>query len=141
MGVPPRSTRTVTLFPVTTLFRSRAGLAARAARGLRAAGAPAADERRALRRAAVGRARLVAGGRLRGPLRAQAGRGRRRIGSLVAAAALVRDRPGRHAPPGQNGSASWRDRMCTDVYMSVVARSLKKKKKNTGEEKKRVGTR
>src|SRR3546814_19486342 len=95
MRRPTRSTRTDTLFPYTTLFRSplvrqrhrtaaallpaamararcdarRGGLAARAARGLRACGAPAADERRALRRAAVGRARLVAGGRLRGPLR------------------------------------------------------------------------
>src|SRR3546814_20771228 len=82
---PPRSTRTDTLLPYTTLFRSlvrqrhrtaaallaaamararcdarRGGLAARVARGLRARGAPAADERRALRRAAVGRARSVA---------------------------------------------------------------------------------
>src|SRR3546814_17487168 len=77
----------------------RGGLAAGAARGVRACRAPAADERRALRPAAVGRPRLFAGRRLRGPLRASPGPRRRRFGRPVAAAAPVRGRPRRGSTP------------------------------------------
>ncbi len=60
-----------------------------AARRLRAGRAPAADDRRALRRAAVGRPGLVAGRGLRRALRPPARRGRRPRRSLVAAPALA----------------------------------------------------
>ena len=90
-------TRTWRDYEATARRQGRAGAAAR---GLRGRGAPPADDRRALRRAAVGRARLVAGRGLRRALRPQRVEDDDRERSLVAAPALVRHRPGGIARPG-----------------------------------------
>src|SRR3546814_12320267 len=110
---PPRSTRTDTLFPYTTLFRS--------ARGGNGAPWLACDPRQ--RRAAV---RHAAGTALAGGLcrrrdrRAAAGdRGRRSLKrttpALVAGSARERDLRPVVVEPGEIGSASCRGRVCQYV--------------------------
>ncbi len=107
-------------------YEAVAGNAARpgaAARGARGRGRAAADERRALRRAAVGRSRLVADQRPGAPPQRAPDRGRRAQRGLVAAAALLRHRPRglarprggthrrrahRHRPPRASSSPSRR---------------------------------
>src|SRR3546814_14131547 len=115
---PTISTRTDTLFPYTTLFRAVAALR-RPDREPRPADPelhlPHADADADL---AVDRAadRRLRGHRLR----------------LQQADQRPRDRGaggGRAQPDAEIGSASCRERMCQDVEISVVAGSLKNKKK------------
>src|SRR3546814_16020404 len=105
---PPRSTRTDTLFPYTTLFRSRgwAGGSARP-RANRADGLFVRADRR-------------------GALHACRGRFHAEPPSLGAAA-----RKGRQAARNaQIGRASCRERVCQYVYIPVVAASLQKDNTN-----------
>src|SRR3546814_13839981 len=120
---PPRSTRTDTLFPYTTLFRSvavqavarslararRAG--AVAAGDLRAGGAVLHDERRQARHVhPAGAADAGAGG-----------------GAVPGRP----DRPPRSAPGAvQIGSASCRERVCQYVLISLVSVTCKTKQKD-----------
>src|SRR3546814_19966191 len=132
---PPRSTRTDTLFPYTTLFRSRS--AATRAKGWRR------------RRGRRGRrsCRLPA----LGPVcdRSEIGEGGVQIDGAAASDHLFDPSRGHHAPLVEHdeivlrrdlvrqvgrhqheiGRASCRERVCKYVSISVVAVSLKKKKK------------
>src|SRR3546814_20579561 len=108
---PPRSTRTYTLFPYTTLFRSLHVLAL---------GQREVQRDRRLRRADDERHLVVP--------RQQA----KLLGEVVAEQVRPGDRGGpvhrrRHIALGENGRASCRERVCTYVSVSVVAVSLKKK--------------
>src|SRR3546814_20813562 len=119
---PPRSTRTDTLFPYTTLFRSHAVAEGRLL-----------DQRRAQA--------LFGAGDLLQPLQALLGRGNLGdAGAFVAeqelgvgpALAFLADQVGTRYADGieenQIGRASCRERVCQSVSISVVAVSLKKKK-------------
>src|SRR3546814_17989697 len=120
---PPRSTRTDTLFPYTTLFRSE-GVVARVE-----VLAPLQQQRRYPRRViaveAPGQAEKgVAGAGPLDHLQAQpaAGAAHGRLPCGV-------DAPSKTGQGGgEIGRASWRARLCPYVLNSVVALSLKKKK-------------
>src|SRR3546814_11605159 len=113
---PPRSTRTDTLFPYTTLFRSVQGRARRACRG-------GGQDARRRPREGDGRDRARRR-RRRHPDRRKADghpprrryRHRRR-----ARRAAVRER-------AEIGTASFRERVCPHVYTLLVAVSFKNKK-------------
>src|SRR3546814_18329775 len=117
---PPRSTRTDTLFPYTTLFRSDRE---QQQPPLRAAGVMAAERVQARRRLR---------GWVRGegiepgfePAQHRGGLGRER----AAAARRPVIVPAPAAEHREIGRASCRDRVCQYVSLSVVAVSLKKKK-------------
>src|SRR3546814_14049998 len=127
--LPPRSTRTDTLFPYTTLFRS--GERGRAAGGL--SRKPREEGRRRLyAQEAVGRLRPVRAGqdhrpagraRLGRPVRRR-GEGRQRAARIYHVGGKGHSRSGRD---GQIGRASCRGRVCPYVLITVVAVSLKKK--------------
>src|SRR3546814_15387712 len=137
---PPRSTRTDTLFPYTTLFRSARLLRPRAYPGVRIRRDPDAPRRevRPVPAHRTGRARRM-------PLVAdvadvdRAGDRRRLRALLFLRAREIRipDQPlcdGSQAhprrgrpPPGQIGRASCRERVCQYVKLSVGAAELKKK--------------
>src|SRR3546814_17562375 len=105
---PPRSTRTDTLVPYTTLVRSRARLGARCpARG---------RTRTRCRREAA--ARRVSGGAADGGERRRPGV---RFLRLFGPQALRPDRDRRAVGQGQNGRAAWRERECQSVLISVVS--------------------
>src|SRR3546814_17587523 len=117
---PPRSTRTDTLFPYTTLFRSGAQALPRRHAYPRTGAARTARRRRAAPRT-LARAR---GGRAAAapllPLRpAAADRGDRRSARRPAAAFSLAPRAPRGAPPRRAreaiGRASWRVRGCQEV--------------------------
>src|SRR3546814_13395453 len=102
---PPRSTRTDTLFPYTTLFRSRRISSA----GIQASG----------------RFQGVTRSGRRGPGRGvsvESGRDGRRAGRGVGSGGLQRAL-GQHV---EIGRASCRERGCQDVAIAVVAVSLQK---------------
>src|SRR3546814_11307340 len=117
---PPTSTRTDTLFPCTTLFRSGAGdgRGARHPRGDRHGGGRACG--------------LAARTRPRGPGQ-RADRPCRTVGGpglrprRAAGPAAAQPRPG--SAGGKIGRASCRERVCQYVEILVVGGSLKKKKK------------
>src|SRR3546814_16077945 len=114
---PPRSTRTDTLFPYTTLFRSE--------RGQREADGDQ-ERPRAAHRSALGDGNVVA---LRRPgieLTRATDLLRRVRDHLVP----LRD-PADRAREREIGSASGRERVCQYVSISVVAVSLKKKIEKT----------
>src|SRR3546814_12679375 len=115
---PPRSTRTDTLFPCTTLFRSTP-----------AAGAALADSGDTEAGNAADRLRVEA----RQPGEVPPAFGVVAIGTEAGCAgrqqddAFARER-GARLPDGlEIGRASCRERVCHDVYISVVAVSFNKK--------------
>src|SRR3546814_18094974 len=113
MRRPPRSTRTDTLFPYTTLFRSRIRVADTVdPRGRRRA---AAEERTP----PEGTARYRRDRRAPAPARSR--RARSRAARLCATALHAADRAA-----GQIGRASCRERVCQYVLVSVVAVTSKK---------------
>src|SRR3546814_13063058 len=122
--LPPRSTRTDTLFPYTTLFRSRHDRQQQVQTLRRVAAA--ADDRLgalgALAEQLLRHSRVDAGARLQPVDQHQAqdhGDPRHQH----------REAPGFPADqPNQIGRASWREREGHDVEYWVVAASLKKKK-------------
>src|SRR3546814_19784598 len=108
---PPRSQRTDTLFPYTTLFRS--GLVLRRVQQL-----VAAEPAGALQLVGAERGRLVLGA----GVKPEHDGGRERPGLRGLVAHLLDRQP----EPDQIGSASWRDRGWQYVEISVGAGSLKK---------------
>src|SRR3546814_11943875 len=114
---PPRSTRTYTLFPYTTLFRARAAAALRRSRGAhrpadagRVAGAQCRTGRNQWRRQR--RRRRTPAARLR-PLRGAAApvrRGAARTRRAGDVRALPRRSRGRALTAQEIGRASWRER-------------------------------
>src|SRR3546814_12662152 len=122
---PPRSTRTDTLFPYTTLFRSSAAVPARHGRyasrerSLRASTQNGAEVAVSIRHLAVIGLGLV-GGSFARALRA-AGEVERIVG-------LDPDAVQCDKATAQIGRAACRERVSPDVSISVVAASIQKKK-------------
>src|SRR3546814_12195599 len=128
---PPRSTRTDTLFPYTTLFRAAErtrrrrrrpappgrGRALRRGEDLERGCAAGADRSRAGQGAAAGARRRAGPAQPRRLSAQRRGRGRDRGG----------DPEGQGGEGKQIGRASWRGRGCQNVSISVGAVSLKKK--------------
>src|SRR3546814_16987789 len=121
---PPRSTRTDTLFPYTTLFRSADGQPQQALK-------VAPDPRRRCQQPrflAVDHPGLAELAKRLGGVAVQHARMAVRLAQLqVLGDELQVEQPA--APVLEIGSASCRDRVCQSVSISVVAVSFKKKTK------------
>src|SRR3546814_19527444 len=107
---PPRSTRTDTLFPYTTLFRSQDGAAHGARRAHRPARTDSSPDRDAVHPPRHRTAPRYLSRARRGDRRESG-----RFGLRGAADGIVR----------QGGRASCRERVCAFVYSTVVAASIK----------------
>src|SRR3546814_17260659 len=118
---PPRSTRTDTLFPYTTLFRSERPVVV----GDIALAAPCFGDEDQLR----GR-RVAAGAAQRLEHRVER-RGVRRARRDHRLDVFAMPAESEARPLDQIGRASWRERVCQYVYIPVLADTLKKKKLTT----------
>src|SRR3546814_15273539 len=122
---PPRSTRTYTLFPYTTLFRSGPGFFREIA-GQDHRMALVRDRRHRIDEAALAFSRVAVVLRSRDMDDPPCAGGQQRLGHRPGAAIIVDRAIG--PVERQIGRASCRERVCQSVYISLVAGSLKKKK-------------
>src|SRR3546814_21069877 len=126
---PPRSTRTDTLFPYTTLFRSPAATSAEPGREVAARRGQLSALSRGAGAARV-RLRRSDGGAGRPQSRHGAARSPEPPGVVGCRAGAALSPGARRAHAVEEiGSASCRERECQYVYISVVAGQLKKKNK------------